>query len=90
MSPDRSGAHALIQSGGSPSSAQQAAQPINFTEASGCVADAGLMLGQSCRVGWAPNGILVIPGKYLTPRLHLCLVHVSSRQQIKHALALIW
>ena len=30
---------------------------------SGCLVDAGLMLGHSCRVGWAPNGSLFIPGR---------------------------
>lgn len=34
------------------------------TTASGCLVDAGLMLGQSCRVGWGPNGTLFIPGDF--------------------------
>lgn len=34
------------------------------TASSGCLVDAGLMLGQSCRVGWAPNGTLFIPGTF--------------------------
>ena len=29
---------------------------------SSCLVDAGLMLGQACRVDWGPDGTLVIPG----------------------------
>ena len=35
---------------------------IVSTAATGCLVDAGLMLGQSCRVGWGPNGTLFMPG----------------------------
>lgn len=68
MSPEQSRPRALIVSQASPSGAQQAADPLDLakSEVSGCLVDAGLMLGQSCRVGWAPNGILVIPGKIVT------------------------
>ena len=49
----------------SPPSRQTAADTTrpDSTALSGCLVDAGLMLGQTCRVCWAPNGTLVIPGQ---------------------------
>lgn len=50
---------AITHSHPSPASATAASVPV---AASGCLVDAGLMLGHSCRVGWGPNGTLYIPG----------------------------
>lgn len=58
-------AAALAISEHSPPSGQTAADTTgpDITALSGCLVDAGLMLGQTCRVCWAPNGTLVIPGQ---------------------------
>ncbi|KAL0018702.1 hypothetical protein WJX79_002745 [Trebouxia sp. C0005] len=58
-------AAALAISEHSPPSGQTAADTTgpDITALSGCLVDAGLMLGQTCRVCWAPNGTLVIPGR---------------------------
>ena len=45
-----------------PASSQPEAHGFDVSATSGCLVDAGLMLGQSCRVGWSPKGTLVIPG----------------------------
>ncbi len=66
-------AAALAISPPSPPSGQTAADTTgpDSTALSGCLVDAGLMLGQTCRVCWAPNGTLVIPG----PDLHLPVLY---------------
>lgn len=58
-------AAALAISPPSPPSGQTASDTtrLDSKAASGCLVDAGLMLGQTCRVCWAPNGTLVIPGQ---------------------------
>ena len=63
-STSRTSHQALIQSTPSPSAVQQPSEPADLAnfEVSGSITDAGLMLGRSCRVGWGPNGTLVIPG----------------------------
>jgi len=59
----------------SPSASQSAMDTAAYGGAatSGCLVDAGLMLGQACRVGWAPNGTLVIPGKDISCARHSSL-----------------
>ena len=78
--PDSPASTALVlaESPARPSTSQHEGQALDIAATSGCLVDAGLMLGQSCRVGWAPNGTLVIPGQLAVTSILLHQMHCMA------------